>query len=138
MNNPTPPPICVWIIPIFFPVFWCFVCWTLSHVSGWQKLAAVYPARTPPTGQKFITSARLGRASYTGSLYIYVSREGLYLSVMWFFSMGHKPLFIPWSEINNRQPRKIFFREIVEFDIGNPPINTMQLPKKIFDCEHHD
>ncbi len=112
------------------------MCWSLSKTSGWQKLAEVYPARTPPSGQKFNTYGAVGKVRYKGCLYVFVSHDGLYISVMLLFSIGHKPLFIPWSAIHNKQPKKILWREVVEFNVGYPCITTMQLPKKIFESEY--
>lgn len=132
MNNHLPP-ILFLIFLLVFPAFWYFVIWNISKMSGWQKLAEAFPARTPPSGQKFATSGTVGRAKYNGCLYVFVSHDGLFLSVMFLFSPGHKPLFVPWSAIHNKQVEKLLWREMVKFDIGDPCIATMRLPKKVFD-----
>jgi len=115
---------------------WWRVGWILSRMSGWQKLAEVYPARTPPNGEKFNTYGLVGKVRYNGCLYVFVSHEGLYMSVMFLFSTGHEPLFIPWDAIHNKRPKKILWREMVEFEVGHPCITTVQLPKKIFESKH--
>jgi hypothetical protein len=135
MNNQISPVFFLVLLPLF-PVLWYFVGLKLSRIGGWQKLAEVYPARTPPSGQKFNTYGAVGKVRYKGCLYVFVSRDGLFVSVMALFSIGHKPLFLPWSVIHNKQSKKILWHEMVEFDIGYPCIATMQLPKKIFESEY--
>jgi hypothetical protein len=130
------PPLPVMLGLVLFPAWWCFVSWIFSYSSGWQRLAALYPARTSPTGQRFSTDARIGIARY-GGIYVDVSPDGLFLSVMFAFRIGHQPLFIPWTEIHNRQPKTWpFWREGVEFDIGAPCVVSMWLPKKIFKSQY--
>lgn len=137
MSTGTFPPLPVALGVVLFPVVWCFVSWLISYFSGWQRLAALYPARTAPTGQRFSTDARIGVTRYGGNVYVDVSSEGLFLSVMFAFRIGHQPLFIPWSEIHNRQTKTVFPRlEGVEFDIGAPCVVTMWLPKRIFESQY--
>jgi hypothetical protein len=133
MTPGPPPPHLVIAELLLFPVGWYSVCWLVSRLSGWQRLASVYSAHTPPSGRRFHTAGKLGMARYKGCLYVYVASEGLFLSVMSVFRAGHKPLFVPWTEIHNRQAKTIFWREGVEFDIGRPCVATMWLPKKIFE-----
>jgi hypothetical protein len=78
-----------------------------------------------------------GLARYRGNVYVEVSPDGLFLSEMFAFRIGHQPLFIPWSEIHNRQAKTVFpWREGVEFDIGPRCVVTMWLPKKIFESQY--
>lgn len=118
------------------PAGWCFVSWLISHLGGWQRLVAVYAARTAPTGQQFHTYGRVGTAWDQGSLYVHVASDGLFVSVMLAFRIGHEPLFIPWSEIHNRQTTKLWWREGVELDIGAPCVGAMWLPKKVFETQY--
>jgi hypothetical protein len=127
----------VWIVPLlFFPALWCAITWLLSRVSGWQRLAEAFPARTEPSGRRIIASGTVGWVGYRGCLYVHVAPEGIFLSVMWLFSLGHRPLFIPWKAIHNRQTRRFLWKETVKFDVGMPCIATMQLPKKVFENEY--
>ena len=132
MNNQAPPAI-FWLLPILFPFFWYFVCRSLSQKSGWRALAEVYPARTPPDGKRETISGMMGKVRFSGCLYAHASRDGFYLSMMWLFSAGAEPLFIPWTDIHNQQTNKFLWQETVRFEIGQPCITTMELPKKVFD-----
>jgi hypothetical protein len=76
---------------------------------------------------------RVGQVAYGGSLNIYSSPEGLYLSVLFPFRLGHPPLFIPWDAVRNAKTRRVLWTERVEFDVGSPSIATLRLPKKIFE-----
>ncbi len=57
-------------------------------------------------------------ANYNNCLTIGVDTAGLYLSPLFFFRIGHPPLFIPWTEISLRGRRKILFIEFVELKLG--------------------
>ena len=56
--------------------------------------------------------------NYNNVLTIGADRTGLYLSTVFFFRIGHPPLFIPWTEISLSGRRKILFVEFVEFKLG--------------------
>lgn len=82
-----------------FPLIWIGVCQLVALLSGWRALASRYRATTPLTGQRIaVARSRIGLAQYRNTLTAHVSPEGLGLSVSSLFP-GHKPLFIPWSDI---------------------------------------
>lgn len=57
-------------------------------------------------------------ANYNNCLTIGGDPAGLYLSPLFFFRIGHPPLFVPWTEISLRGRRKIMFIECVELRLG--------------------
>ena len=57
-------------------------------------------------------------ANYKSCLTIGADPAGLHLSPLFFFRIGHPPLFIPWTEIVFRSRRKILFIEFVELELG--------------------
>ena len=57
-------------------------------------------------------------ANYKNCLTIGADPAGLYLSSLFFFTIGHPALFIPWTEISLRGRRKILFIEFVELELG--------------------
>ena len=57
-------------------------------------------------------------ANYNNCLTIGVDTAGLYLSPLFFFRIGHPPLFIPWTEISLRGRRKILFIDFFELKLG--------------------
>lgn len=120
--------------PVIFIGLWLILCLLISMMSGWWQLAKQFSANNPPSGKRFILqSGKIGLARYNGCLFIYKSPEGLYISVLFPFRLGHPPLFIPWQAINNVKTQHLAWGDSLIFDIGLPCITTMQLPKKIFE-----
>ena len=129
-----PPPFAMWGMVLFAPG-WCLASLATSHMSGWQRLATIYAARTPPVGRMVNTSGKLGDIWLPGGLNVHMTADGLFLSVMSAFRIGHKPLFIPWSAMQQiGQKREFLWREGVQFEIGTPRVATMWLPKRV--CEN--
>lgn len=139
MSEPAPFP--TWAIPLIavvFPIFfvslWCFASLVVSTFSGWRKLALLYPATAslikPDTVHRMVT-AKMGASRYKGSLTVGFSPEGMHLSVMVLFRLGHPPLFIPWSEFYHFQAHRFLGFESVSCEIGSPNITTLTLPRRI-------
>lgn len=137
MTHDTAPP---WLLPailVGFPIvfvpFWCFVCWLLSQMGGWGRIAERFPGTTPPDGPKFsLQSGHVGMTNYRSVLTIRPMAEGLHLSIMAIFRVGHPPLFIPWHEIRNARRHKVLWAETIRFDVSAPAIGRISLPAKVF------
>ena len=116
------------LVVMLVGVWWVFVLWLLSELSGWRKLAAVYRAERPPSGRRLsMQGGWVGSTLYRGCLTIYTSHEGLYVSLWPVFRFREPPLFIPWSAIHNAREKRWIFSRLIEFDIGSPRIGTMRL-----------
>jgi hypothetical protein len=123
------------LFPLAFVLLWCFVCLLLSFVSGWRRLALSYATDQPPHGTPFPwQSGNVGFVQYRNCLNIYVAEDGLYLSVVWLFRLGHKPLLVPWSAINDVQEKQILWYALTRFRIGVPSIATVRIPTKVFEA----
>lgn len=121
------------LVLLLVGVWWIFVLWLLSELSGWPKLAAIYRAEQPPSGRRLLMQGGwVGSTWYRGCLTIYTSYEGLYVSLWPIFRFREPPLFIPWSAIHNAREKRWMFARLVEFEIGSPPIGTMRLLPSIF------
>ena len=94
--------------PVAFVAMWTGICWLISHLSGWQRLAALYAHDGPFVAQWGMQSARIGWASYNGVLTVGADRGGLYLKPILPFRVGHAPLYIPWSDVTTAAFRFIF------------------------------
>ena len=134
MNTGTP--FALWMIPliliafvVFFVVLWSFVCLVLSVIGGWSRLTKHYRATLAPEGKdhRFVFGM-VGMASYRGTLNVRTAPQGLYLTVMPIFQIGHPPLFIPWSHIHAKGSTWL---GLSRFDIGQPKIATLSLPATI-------
>jgi hypothetical protein len=48
------------------------------------------------------------------------------------FRIGHKTLFIPWTEIKNSKSVKFLWHEAIKFQVGSPPVSNLSLSPEIF------
>jgi hypothetical protein len=99
-------PFFVIILPImifltFFAALWLFICFILSRVGGWEKLARVYRYNGKFKGERWrFRSCRMnGYTNYNNCLTFGANPAGLYLKTLPMFRFQHPPLLIPWSEI---------------------------------------
>jgi hypothetical protein len=104
----------------FFVAVWCTTGLLTGKLSGWAVLGRRFGSTLPFPSQTWRwRSARMRwGANYNNCLTIGADPAGLYLSPLFFFRIGHPPLFIPWAEISLRGRRKIMFIECVEFKLG--------------------
>ncbi len=108
-------------IPLFV-AFWCAVCLTLSIASGWRTLAQFYRASRPFTGQRLhLRTASFGSVGYNGCITLGANAEGLFVSVLLPFRLGHPPLFIRWSEIENVGQSRQLFVSVVRLRFKRAP-----------------
>lgn len=86
------------VFPFFFVGLWSGVVFLLSYLSNWQKLAVRYQTSYFPEDVKWC-SCLINRCRYSGTIRYAVSEKGLYLRTAKLFTLGHKPLFIPWESM---------------------------------------
>ena len=99
-----------------------------ARMSGWARLAEAYA--TDRECQAFMLRGRRGLfgkwMGYKGVLTYGVDGEGFYLSVSWIFKSGHRPLFIPWSDIQARQERR-WMRDWLVLEMAQVPGSTFSI-----------
>ncbi len=85
-----------------FALFWAGIVWLVAQLSGWSRLAEVYPARIPFNETCWsMQSARFRWSSnYSGFLRVCADSQALHLSVFVLFRPGNPPLSIPWEDIS--------------------------------------
>ncbi|MEP3656058.1 MAG: hypothetical protein ABJO36_14275 [Litorimonas sp.] len=111
MNSP-------WLFLPSFIVFWCFICFFLSRVSGWASLATHYATSEKPRGEKYsVQSIGLGYSdffavSYSGVVTFHLSDETLHMKVMPLFTVGHAKLSIPLADIEAEPSRFLFSKNV--------------------------
>ena len=121
------------LVLLLVGMWWVFVLWLLSELSGWRKLAAVYRAQHAPNGKRFLMqTGKIGDTWYGRCLTIYTSGEGLYVSLWPVFRFRQPPLFIPWSAVRDRREKRFLLSLLVEFDVGSLRFPTMRLSPSIF------
>jgi hypothetical protein len=106
-------PLPLFIVAAFVAVvlFWVAVVWVIAQIAGWPKLAEKYPARQPWNPQCWSLQSALlrGWSQYRSVLRVCADNEGMHLSVMFPFSVAHKPLSIPWHEITGQKKTRFFY-----------------------------
>src|SRR5262249_14018419 len=100
------------------------------------RLAVNYGTDKPPRGTAFSwQSGYVGLVRYGNVLNIHVAPEGLYLSVMWLFRLGHRPLLLPWDAVHDVQTRQVLWHTLTQFRVGSPSVATVQIPSRVFEAK---
>lgn len=132
MSNQIPIPLIVTLIialPVAFGLIWAFVSLLISLLSGWGRLARHYRTDVVPKGKSLGNYWLLmGPANYRGVTTLQPSSEGLYLSILLLFRLGHPPLLIPWNHIRVHSSVRNNGFNWVTLEIGMPAITTLRLP----------
>ena len=123
---------------LFFIVLWISVSMLISVIGGWRSLSGDYRANFPYDGKKLrmkSVSMRWG-TSYSNCVTIGANKEGLYLSVLPIFRIGHPTLFIPWADISTEEGKQLFFFKVFKFKFVKHPnvpvVISKRLAEKIF------
>ena len=104
---------------VFFVTLWCFICFVISAASGWHALSRRFRSQTEPYGQTrtagpFFYGVKMRfRVGYGNTIRMIAAEDALYLSVLFFFRIGHPPLCIPWKEIKSGNTKVLWLRYVV-------------------------
>ncbi|MGC2164091.1 MAG: hypothetical protein WA634_19495 [Silvibacterium sp.] len=114
---------------VYFIALWSLVCYGISWMGGWHRLAGQYRCEREFDGERWRFRSGLMRwcTSYRSVLTLGANRDGLYLAVFFLFRLGHPPLFIPWSEITASERRR-WFMSGTQFVLGR----ETQIPLWVF------
>ncbi|MBT9290283.1 hypothetical protein [Prosthecodimorpha staleyi] len=106
----------------------------LAAIGGWGRVAERYRARAPVSGRRFsMQSGQMGLVNYRNTLTITVTPEGLHIAILPLFRIGHPPLLIPWTAMRNGRRKRLFWWQLVAFDIGEPRLATLAVPAALFE-----
>lgn len=111
----------------FLPLFvvtWIGISAFLSFYSGWSSLARRFRANAAASGQHFrLVSGALGLSylpvNYGGCLFVTVNNTGLHLSILFPFRLMSPPLFIPWSQVQSVDAKRVLFGQTMVIQIRN-------------------
>jgi hypothetical protein len=107
----------------------------VSQVGGWATLARAYPSPRPFTGPRWrgqSAGMRWG-VTYNGSLTVGADPQGLHLSILFVFRVGHPPLFVPWGDVtavhekSRRMPFSILRVGYVELRFRRAPAVPLRI-----------
>jgi hypothetical protein len=97
-------------------------------------LAQRYRAQQLPTGKRFVGQyGFIGGARYGNALNVTTNDAGLHIEPVSLFAFNHPPLFIPWHELHNPQPLVFRRRDLIQVDVGHPPMSSLRLPPDVFE-----
>ena len=112
---------------LFFVFIWSFALWAIAWTCGWRRLAKRYGDVSLFHGETVpFASAQIGLANYTGALHVGATDLGLHLAPMRVFRPFHRPLFIPWTEIETNA-REAELRRTVRLTFPSAPRASMTL-----------
>ena len=126
------------IFPFFFVGLWCIVLRVLSVTSGWTDLAEKFQSQELFRGEYHrFQSGKLNRVGFKGSLDIGVNECGLYLVPILTFRLFHKPLLIPWGEIE-AEPFERFLYKGYRLTFHSVPTVALEVSARRFEqmAEH--
>jgi len=114
---------------IGFPIMWVSISILLSRMGGWAKLAECYADRGDEQGEThYMRSGSVGVVNYSSCLTLCVCKNGLRLSVLFPFRIGHPPLFIPWDQFHRISEKRVLFFRSLDTYVGMPVVAHMLLP----------
>lgn len=130
--------ICLIAIVSFLGV-WASVCKIIS-LAGWKQLAKRHTAFSKAEGDRYSGQyLRLGiLGNYAGCVNFHVSKKGLHISLMPIFSIGHPPLFFPWSAVRLLKQRQGFLGNRYLYDLGTPRVRRIAVHAEVHQAiQHH-
>ena len=94
----------------------------IARLGGWTTLSALYRFQGSFLGTcwRFQSAQMRWLLGYNNCLTIGANPQGLYLSMLFLFRVGHPPLLIPWTDISIHSRAGRFSRS-VEFRFVQAP-----------------
>ena len=116
---------------ILFPVWMAIVLFVLRYVSGWDVLMRAYRTqkRFSRTVSRFC-SGYLNSAHFNNSLIVGADEQGLYLGMMFPFSLVFPSLLIPWEDVTAKSV-KVFWSMYIEFRFRQTPSVALRIPEHL-------
>ncbi|MFO0797224.1 MAG: hypothetical protein U0804_07080 [Gemmataceae bacterium] len=115
-----------------FVVWWCALIWSVSWWTGWRTLARHYHLRAPFPGRVYrFQHISFGWSGYSGCSTVGSNADGLYLAVILPFRPGHRPLFIPWTEVRSAEFVRTWYGSWLELRTAAAPWVRLRLPERL-------
>lgn len=104
-----------------------------GKMNGLDRLAALYPASHPPEGRVYRKQwVAVGQVNYANTADVAVSSQGLYLWVRPFLGQ-YEPALVPWGELRDPRPAILSLQRAVRMTVGDPPVATIVLTRRLFE-----
>jgi hypothetical protein len=121
-----------YIFLVLFPLWWLFLVSMLEWLSPLARIRERFPDIPTEVPDMPISSARMGLMHWNRCIRIGINAHGLFLRVIFPFTLRERMTFIPFAEIKQVTPRRSFFVNYIEFTVGDPAIATMRVPASVF------
>lgn len=137
MNETSSQPALYALVLVLFPVAFFVLVFAVNHglsaLGGWKKLAAAYRATEEPPGPSFPwRSCRVGWVNYNNCVNFIAGTTGLHMTPALFLRLGHRSLFLPWSELDVVRTRG-WILEYVELRAKRAPAVRLRLSRGLAD-----
>lgn len=127
-----PPEAIVALVAVGVVLWWCFVIWCCSWLSGWRTLARHYLLREPFHGRRhYFQRLQLWWSNYGGCVAVGTNADGLYLAVLFLFRPGHPPLFIPWGDVLRAEVVRRWYGSWFEFRFAATPRLSVRMSERL-------
>lgn len=103
---------------------WCVICLFISFLGGWHSLSRRFKKQSDPYGETksarftFLGVKMRFGVKYDNVIRITAAEDALFLSVLFFFRIGHPQLRIPWNEIQFSSTKFLWMKFVV-LTLGN-------------------
>jgi hypothetical protein len=121
---------------IFFVTLWCVISFFISFLGGWHSLSRRFKKQSEPYGETksagplFYRVQMRFRANYGNIIRLTAAEDALYLSILFFFRVGHPPLRIPWNEIQFGRAKFLWLKFVV-LTLGNEENIPMRISERM-------
>jgi hypothetical protein len=121
---------------VFFAALWCFLSFFISMIGGWFLLSKRFHAQAAPYGETksagplFYGVKMRFRVNYGNVIKLVAAEDALYLTILFFFRVGHPPLRIPWNEIQFSRAKFLWLRFVV-LTLGNEEKIPMRISERM-------
>ncbi|MFY2564299.1 hypothetical protein ACN469_42300 [Corallococcus terminator] len=121
-----------WGLPLLILLGFVSVLAIGSRVSGWHGLARQYRAEgAKPRQLKNFVWGQVGWMQFRNCLAVGGDERGLYLVPNLIFRLFHPPLLIPWSEVQGRERKSVFFMKTDTFSVGDRSVRIRLLASEM-------
>lgn len=104
----------------------------VSYLSGWRKLAKLYPQSDIMEGQLFrITQGAVGRLRNKNVMRLRAGYSHLHFSMLRLFSIGHAPFSVPWSDVTGTQGKYFLFHRVARLTMVKAPSIRITVPADV-------
>jgi hypothetical protein len=107
-----------------------------NKLGGYDRLAERFPGGPEPSGEHWERRCvEFGRSMrYDWCVTIVVAADGLWLQARPPAQGTQAAIFVPWAEIREAKPTRLYWREAVRLTCGEPAAGTITVWRPVWDA----